>query len=295
MTITEKPGRSLQGTLARAVLEALPTPVQMVILARELAFGPDDEGLLSAQDLVYDAWDERDGRRRYALARKALGTSPFCADAWSILAEQPSLSAQDRRAFLERALMAGELALGEGGFRRNKGSFWSALETRPYMRARHALAQDLWAAGNHDVAIAHLRDMLKLNPGDNQGLRYILLAWLLRRGDDAGVDALLRNHGDGSTFMRYTAALIAFRKSGDDASARRAVNAAWGSNSHVPRLLGHDRFRHKDSGYYSPGREDEAGYYVQEYGFAWRAQAGALEWLLQITQEMKPQAARRSL
>ena len=38
------------------------------------------------------------------------------------------------------------------------------------MRARLGLAQALWAMGDQQAAIEHLHDMLRLNPGDNQGV-----------------------------------------------------------------------------------------------------------------------------
>ena len=38
--------------------------------------------------------------------------------------------------------------------------------------------------------------MLKLNPNNNQGIRYLLLACLLRRGDAEAVKALLSSYGD---------------------------------------------------------------------------------------------------
>jgi tetratricopeptide repeat protein len=44
----------------------------------------------------------------------------------------------------------------------------------PYMRARLGLAHSLWTAGRRDEAVQHLQDMLRLNPGDNQGVRYTL-------------------------------------------------------------------------------------------------------------------------
>uniref|UniRef100_UPI0026226047 hypothetical protein n=1 Tax=uncultured Jannaschia sp. TaxID=293347 RepID=UPI0026226047 len=212
------------------------------------------------------------------------------ADAWLILAERPSLGAKDRRDFLERAVKAGELALGEDGFGEYAGHFWGFLETRPYMRARHRLAEDLWQAGDRDAAIGHLREMLVLNPGDNQGLRYVLLAWLLAMHDDAGAEDLLRAHSDeASTFIRYTQALFAFRKSDDGSVARRAVEDAWECNHHVPTLLARkNRIRYEDTGYYTLGGEDEAAYYVEEYGFAWSETPGAVDWLTEATKRLKP-------
>ncbi|WP_313137865.1 hypothetical protein [Paracoccus jeotgali] len=257
---------------------------------RKLGAGPQSEALGQAQDLVYEAWEAADGRSRYALARRALKISPLCADAWLILAERPSLSGQDRREFLERAVKAGELALGEDGFAEYEGHFWGFLETRPYMRARHSLAENRWKSGDHEAAIGHLRAMLDLNPGDNQGLRYVLLAWLLNMRDDTAAEELLRAHSDeASAFICYTQALFAFRKAGDGKTARKAAVAAWKCNRHVPKLLtqkGGVRF--EDSGYYTLGGEDEAAYYIEEYGFAWKETPGAVDWLVEVTKELNP-------
>jgi hypothetical protein len=51
------------------------------------------------------------------------------------------------------------------------------------VRPRAGLADALLKLGDDEAAISHYRDMLKLNPGDNQGIRHVLLACLLRRGD----------------------------------------------------------------------------------------------------------------
>lgn len=40
------------------------------------------------------------------------------------------------------------------------------------MRARAALAGTLWRLGRREEAVDHQRELLRLNPNDNQGLRY---------------------------------------------------------------------------------------------------------------------------
>ena len=290
MPTSKKPRKKPSRSSAGAELAVLPNPMTLEGMWRELGAGPDDDALGEAQDLVYDAWDAADGRSRYALARKALKISPLCADAWLILSERPSLSARDRREFLERAVKAGELALGEDGFAEYAGHFWGFLETRPYMRARHCLAEDLWRSGNQETAIGHLREMLSLNPGDNQGLRYVLLAWLMHMGDDAAVTAHLRQHGDeASTFICYTQALFAFKAGDGGDVGRQAAEEAWACNHHVPKLLARKgRLRDENTGYYTMGGEDEAAYYVEEYGFAWKETLGAIDWLVEVTKNLKP-------
>ena len=44
--------------------------------------------------------------------------------------------------------------------------------------AREGLANSLWTAGRRDEAERHLQDLLRLNPSDNQGVRYTLAGFL---------------------------------------------------------------------------------------------------------------------
>lgn len=255
-------------------------------LVRTSDHSADRDSIGEAQQLVYDAWEETDRPRRHALARKALTLSPLCADAWLLLSELRNLSVEARREILTRAVCAGGLAIGERAFRKDRGNFWLILETRPYMRARLALAEDLWFSGARQVAIAHLRELLEFNPNDNQGLRYTLLSWLLWTGDDDAARRLLGDHGDEvSTYLEFTRVLLAFRQSGDSEETRAAAGRAGLANRHVARFLADPRLWAEDTGFYSPGRENEASWYALELGFAWRKTPGAVEWLLDQTQD----------
>ncbi|KAI0394857.1 hypothetical protein F5Y17DRAFT_231022 [Xylariaceae sp. FL0594] len=68
-------------------------------------------------------------------------------------------------------------------FETHVGRFWGIWETRPYMRARFALAENLLLLGTLDSvqeAHSHLRDMLRLCRGDNMGVRSLVPAVMLR-------------------------------------------------------------------------------------------------------------------
>ena len=276
--VKSKPART---SASGSDLARFPDCDGMAELVRTGHCGVDRDAIGEAQQLVYDAWEETDRPRRHALARRALTLSPLCADAWLLLSDLRNLSVEARREFLTRAICAGRLAIGERAFRDDKGSFWLVLETRPYMRARHALAEDLWVSGARQVAIEHIREMLELNPSDNQGLRYILLSWLLWTGDDDAARRLLRDHGDEvSTYLEFTRVLLAFRQSGDSEETRAAAGRAKLANRHVAHFLADPRLWAEDSGFYSPGRENEAAWYALELGSAWRKTPGAVEWLL---------------
>ena len=159
---------------------ALPDRRAMESFLAAIAGHRGDEATAKAQDVMYEAWERTTSRSRTALARKALGISPLCADAYVLLAEE-ARSLEEARDLYAKGVEAGELALGPRGFNEYAGHFWGFLETRPYMRARAGLASTLLQLGDIDGALVHYRDMLGLNPNDNQGIRYVLAGCLLRQ------------------------------------------------------------------------------------------------------------------
>lgn len=239
------------------------------------------DALDRAQELIYDAWEATSADRRTALARQALKISPLCADAYVVLAEQNPPGSDAEFDLLRKGVEAGEAALGPTVFRDDVGLFWGLLETRPYMRARLLLTRALWLRGERTESIAHLRDMLRLNPDDNQGVRYILAAHLVEADLNDDADDLLRAYPDeASAAWSWTAALVAFRREGDTPRSRKMLREALQENAHVPAFLLGGRPMPKSSPpYMSPGEEDEAIFYVEEFGPGWQRSPGAFDWL----------------
>jgi tetratricopeptide (TPR) repeat protein len=232
-----------------------------------------------AQDLMYRAFEAR-GRRRILLARKALEQSADCADAYVVLAEE-SRHPEEARALYEAGVAAGERALGPELFAEEAGHFWGIVRTRPYMRALFGLAQCLEALDQRDEAIGYYRELLRLNPGDNQGVRYSLLPALLLSARDAEAAALLDRFGDEPTALwRYGRALAVFRREGNSRVARDHLRAALRTNRHVPRYLsGEGDWAGPEPLSYSPGSREEAVICEAELGPAWRATPDAMRWL----------------
>jgi tetratricopeptide (TPR) repeat protein len=232
-----------------------------------------------AQDLMYQAFESSDPEEQVRLAEAALDLWPDCADAYFLLAGY----APTRKSALElyeKAVAAGERALGPRAFREDAGHFWGILETRPYMRARLGLAETLWTCGRRDEAVGHLRDMLRLNPNDNQGLRYTLAAWLLAMDRDDDLAQLLEQYQEGSATWLYTSALFAFRRHGDSPEAQTLLKHARKANKHVPGyLVGARPVPPESPPYYSPGDDTEAIMYAQFNMSGWRATPGAIDWL----------------
>ena len=176
---------------------------------------------------------------------------------------------------------AGEKALGKAAFRDDVGHFWGILETRPYMRARHGLADALWNKGLRDEAVAHYRYMLRLNPNDNQGIRYLLMDCLLILGHDGEAATLFKRYkDDGSAAWSWSNALLAFRRSGDCSESRDALSQAIGDNAHVTALLlGDKKMPRQLPAYIGMGDKNEAVAYVHGAAKAWAATPGALIWV----------------
>lgn len=233
-----------------------------------------------AQQLVYDAWESPTPARRRALAHEALELWPDCADAYVLLAAQED-DLEARRALYEKGVAAGERALGLDRFREDAGHFWAVLETRPYMRAREGLAGCLWQLGRREEAVAHYQGLLRLNPGDNQGVRYVLAGRLVELGQDEALARLLQAYDDDATASwAYSRALLAFRREGASARANELLVEARKQNPHVPALLlGRRRMPRTLPEFFRLGEQSEAIAYVAEGRAAWECSAGALDWL----------------
>lgn len=127
--------------------------------------------------------------------------------------------------------------------------------------------------------------MLRLSPGDNQGLRYMLMGWLLDMGDDQALGELLhRYEEDYSAEYLYTNALWLYRREGATSKSKRGLKKALEENRFVPLyLLRRKRMPRQLPEYISFGDESEAVSYAAGAVEAWRETEGALTWLAEQT------------
>jgi tetratricopeptide (TPR) repeat protein len=243
--------------------------------------------LQEAQNIMYDAWEAPNKRQRIKLAREALAISEDCADAYVLLAEESARSLKQAKELYEAGVQAGERALGPELFTEMAGYFWGVLETRPYMRARAGLASCLWELEQRDEAIGHYEEMLLLNPGDNQGLRYILLLCLFEEGLDSELEQLLAAYGDDAAAeWLYTRALFQFHKEGPSRKAVTQLKEALRFNPYVPDyLLGAKRLPRQLPPTMGLGDETEAAHYATEASHLWLQEPGAIDWLRQVSSE----------
>ena len=264
-------------------MEGLPDPRAM-----EGVFGFSSDSyqhpeVQQAQEVMYQAWDENNPAKRLILAHQALSISKDCADAYVLLAEEEASSLQEAFDLYQEGFLAGKRALGESYFEENEGHFWGLMITRPYMRARKGLASMLWNMGRRQEALEHFQEMLRLNPMDNQGIRYLLLLLLMELNQGEEVDAHLKDHQEDSAEWLYTSALRLFQVSGRSEKANRILEKALKNNPYIPAyLLSNKRIPHQLPPGIIIGEESEAVVYAAAYLAVWRKTEGALDWLKSI-------------
>lgn len=248
-----------------------------------------------AQQIAYDAMDAPTRKECINLARQALKISPDCADAYVILAEEYATSLGEALYYYRAGVAAGERAIGSKLFNSLVGEFWGDLRTRPYLRARAGLAECLWELGKQEESVRHYEDMLRLNPRDNQGIRYILASCLLKmeRWDD--LKRLLSRYNEDTAVWLYTRALVLFVEQGDSQEARRALQRAVKYNRYiVPFLTGQKKLPRQLPVFIGFGDRNEAIYYAAEFGANWMEVKGAIQWLETQCKSQKKKPSQKS-
>jgi tetratricopeptide (TPR) repeat protein len=179
------------------------------------------------------------GDRRVAVRffRRALELDPQHADAHNHLGIV-SLQARKLKAaeqHFRAAVDGGQRHLERDGAEVH----WGFIENRPYLRGLANLALVLVEQKKWAEALAIHRQMLKLNPNDNQGVRYLTGTECLRVGDiDGAIDAFQQCMHE-EVGCAFGLALAKIRAHGPSAEIGEALLTGFAANRYVaPMLLG---------------------------------------------------------
>jgi hypothetical protein len=123
--------------------------------------------------------------------------------------------------------------------------------------------------------------MLRLNPGDNQGLRYILINWLLVESDVQAAQVLIDQYPDDiAASWRYSRALLSFLRHGAGRRANKALREALEWNPFVVFYLMGALPQPPRPALMQFQDPTEAAAYLYEGGIeAWTEHPAAVEWL----------------
>src|SRR5258708_5242871 len=84
--------------------------------ADQLAASRGSSDVDAAQEIMFDAWECDDPRKRLAMARRALKVSADCADAYVLLAGEAARTDEEAIELYAAGVAAGERALGAAAF-----------------------------------------------------------------------------------------------------------------------------------------------------------------------------------
>ena len=278
--ITPPGGFASEGEL-NAVLEKYMPP------GKKPRFPKPKEPWHQAQELTYQGWEKKSARGRSRAAQSALSISTEAPDAYLLLAHDSETWAEALQ-FEAEALAAATRLMERLSFNPDEETYWDAVSTRPYMRVRFAIGYSRWRSGTREEAREHFQELIRLNPEDNQGVRYVLAAILLEQGEDGEAQRLMaRYYEDSHCYWYYNKTLLQFRRKGDHASTRDLLRQALHRNPFVPtHLLNKHPFDSWELDAVEAGEESEAIEYFQLYREAWRMTPGALDWFAKATSSM---------
>jgi tetratricopeptide (TPR) repeat protein len=133
-------------------------------------YGPETDPISDA----VDAMESGDSKKAYRILTRLLEEYPECIDALAHLASMYF----DFEYKLKRALHCYWTAiyLAEKKFPKNFDGLilWSRLKNRPYLRALCGYCVTNWRLKNFSEAQKTAKKLLRLNPPDNQGVRFYL-------------------------------------------------------------------------------------------------------------------------
>ncbi|MEA3286158.1 MAG: hypothetical protein U9Q77_02110 [Candidatus Marinimicrobia bacterium] len=241
----------------------------------------DDELSIAqqAEDLVSEAYEyhPREGRRK---ALEAIKLDPDCIAGYEYLGLN-EISSSKAKGYYKRGINIGRRIFGGEFLEDNRGYFWGIHETRPFMRCLQYYSDCLYTARQIRECVTIQEELIDLNPNDNQGVRDLLLLYLIQLGDiekfNKYADLFPEDIGAYALFNR---ALLAFKTEGDSEIANAKLQEAVMENPHVSKkILSHKPVKGLAE-HYGLGSEEEADYYAMYARHVWRNTRGAVKWLL---------------
>ena len=125
-----------------------------------------------------------------------------------------------------------------------------------------------------------MQTLLKLNPNDNQGVRYTLTNLLCITKNWDAQKKLEQDFPDEFISFSATKALRLFAQQGDSKEAQKVKKQLKNDNKHFMKILtGQEKVAELNE-YFKPGDKSEVSMYLDCFGKeAWLANEGSLFWL----------------
>lgn len=192
--------------LSKDMLRMIPTEAALMQAKRPKNNYVDGPAFQKLQDTI-----DQQGRYHATDCLQVILKEPFTTEAYTMLAAIPDIHPDAAQKIIERGIAASEVMLGADYMQEMEGEFYGFIETRPLMRAMHALFEIKVRASDFPAAIEIGLKAIRLNKNDNIGFRSPVATLLLRMGDVDRAAKLIDSHPNdtmaGITFGRVILAL----------------------------------------------------------------------------------------
>ena len=159
---------------------------------------------------------------------------------------------------------------------------WVMVENRPFLRACHGLGLKYLERGQVEQALDVFEDMLALNPGDNQGVRALVIDCYFQLGDPEGVLEICELYPDDAMEQVLYGRVLALYQLGFKAEAKEALDEAIKWLPLVGKELAKKRHQHpkgRRADFVVYGGAEQAYFYWKDQGQYWKDTPGAIEWV----------------
>mmetsp|Transcript_14002 Transcript_14002/g.32663 ORF Transcript_14002/g.32663 Transcript_14002/m.32663 type:complete len:462 (+) Transcript_14002:231-1616(+) len=245
-----------------------------------------------AQNHVWNSWGVESVAEKFKLCQKALAVFPFSVDAYNCMGNlyreaiphQGQVAQDNAEQAYTYAVEAANLLWPE--LKSQESIEWGCIQLRPFLRAYHGLACLQDDIGKFEESREIFRFLLRVNPGDNQGVRYLLFYNLIQAGEYQEAEEVAEKHSNGresnEAYFLWGFVLIDFLKNKlgfcPKEDLEKTLIVALRSNNHViPLLL--TKQKPELPATTSPSGMDEARSIVSMMIVTVLRLPGALEWM----------------
>jgi len=243
-----------------------------------------------ARGLVNTALRTRTPEKKRALLRAALARDADCSAARVELADLEYQNGNWRACLTDyEEVVARDFSRWEP----QRPQWWKNLATRPLLRALYGRGMTLWHQGHHADAAAQFEHLLSLNPGDNQGARFIIpLLHLLDDNLEAASTFFARYESDFADDYAEPALLFGWAicrsLEGDETGARNKYFEGILRNFYITPMLLEEPDLPRNL--WHPNDRAELHYaseFIDSYAVLWDRETGALRLLREVWEEIQ--------
>lgn len=197
-----------------------------------------------ALDILENAYYAEDEKTAAKFAKEALKLDPDLTDAKRILIDTYPLEKQKKE--YEKLIKQEEARLGKMGVSDDDvGAYYGLIETGPYMRIRYAYMELLENMNKLRMAIAEGEDIIRLNEGDNMGVRYKLIKLYAMLEDGEKLERLVAEYNEESVHFLLPQAVY-YYKTDELTKARGILKRMYKENAYIKALFDGKLERYED-------------------------------------------------